>query len=233
MISSRDSSSGSDSDSEDGDSDSSGGSSLSGGEIAGIAIGAVSGVVLIAGLLICLFLRRKRRSKQRAYEVTNISTHPAMTTVGGPAQNGNMPYSSADVSGWSQTESPPRAVAAASGTTATSSTPELDGRATQKAPNTELDGREIPYGKTPVALNPGVYELAGSKPVGGANFHGAARGRGDLTPATEEETSPQDSARVSDESPPSPYVSTIGTTWGERPVSEMVSPIHPHYSQRP
>lgn len=222
MIPSRDSGSspGGDDSSDQGGSN----SRLSGGEIAGIVIGAVGGTILLAALAACLFLRHRRRSKQRAYEVKDIQPTPGMTVIGGPAHGSYMPYSSADVSGWSpSTESPPQPLPV--GTAGSSSTPELDGHQTHVVPNTEIDGREISENKGPAANNPGVYELAGSHVDKGWTRR---QGQGDVTPATfTSSRSTESSNDVSEESPPSPYVSTMGTAWGQetRPVSDMVSPI--------
>lgn len=212
------------SDGGDGSSDQNGsGSGLSGGEIAGIVVGAVGGAILLAALAACLFLRRRRRSKQRAYEVKDLQAKPGMTMIGGPAQHSSMPYSSADVSGWTpSTDSPPQPVLA--GTAGSSSTPELDGRQTHATPDTEIDGKEIREGKHPVAKNAGVYELAGSHV--GDRWSGRPATK-DVAPDTSTSSPSAGSTNVSDESPPSPYVSTIGTTWGQetRPVSDMVSPV--------
>lgn len=95
--------------------------------------------------------------------------------------------------------------------------------------NTELDGKEISNEKPASTQNRQVFELAGSKVSDAQMRRNLDDGRQEATPARE--PSSNSSNRVSDESPPSPFVSTIGTTWAPegRPVSEMVSPINPSY----
>lgn len=200
-------------------------SGLSGGQIAGIAVGTVAGSLLLLALFACLFLRQRRRSKQRAYEVTEIPPNADMTMVGGPAYNSSAPYSSADVSGWSPSTSSPRRPVLADASNTSSPTPELEGNSNRIVPGTEIDGREIGPRKHPFAQSPGVYELAGSK-VGNDKM-----GRPDEPDtSTGSNMSAPSSHSCSDESPPSPFVSTIGTSWDPegRLVSEMVSPLNPH-----
>jgi hypothetical protein len=92
------------------------------------------------------------------------------------------------------------------------STVELDGQDTLIRPDTELDGRE---------LHP-VYELPGSTIAGGQTTEAE---RPDRAPSTVGALSSERGST----SPPSPYVSTMGTNWGagERPDSELVSPTTP------
>ncbi|KAK0382871.1 hypothetical protein NLU13_8787 [Sarocladium strictum] len=212
--------SGSDSQSESGQS----GSGLSGGEVAGIVVGAVVGTVVILALGACLFLRHRRRSKERAYNVTNISPRPSVTMVGGPAHVSGVPYSSADVSGWSpSTNSPPRPLDLQASVT-TGSTPELDGQQTQVIPGTEIDGKAIYAGEDSRPQKPGVYELAGSR-VDEAWMKGGDRRDGTPNSGLSSDLSND----VESGGPRSPTVSTTGTAWGEelRPVSELVSPVNP------
>lgn len=200
------------------------GSGLSGGEIAGIVVGAVVGTVVILALGACLLLRHRRRSKERAYNVTNISPHPSVTMVGGPAHVSGVPYSSADVSGWSpSTNSPPRPLDLQASVT-TGSTPELDGQQTQVIPGTEIDGKAIYAGEDSRPQKPGVYELAGSR-VDEAWMKGGDRRDGTPNSGLSSDLSND----VESGGPRSPTVSTTGTAWGEelRPVSELVSPVNP------
>lgn len=201
------------------------GTRLSGGEIAGIVIGSIAGFCFLVAAVAFLVLRWRRRKVKQSYEIGGVPPTPDMTMIGGPAHNSGMPYSSADVSGWTPSDgSSHRPITlAALDKNHSSSPPELDGDQTLLRPNTELDGREVPIGRSETTGKPKVFELAGSS-VDPDRLQ---------EPPSAVSSSPLN--RVSDESPPSPNVSTMGTAWGrdERPDSDLVSPTAATHSGRP
>lgn len=215
---------------------------LGGGAIAGIVVGCIAAVLIVAGIAAFVILRKRRKWMRRGYAVAAPKPAPDESVLKGPVFNSNphstdhsTPFSAADVSAPRSTaeysrstaDSPARPFAVAAGAGG-GSTPELDGHDTHVRPNAELDGREVnglgqePH---PTARNPGVYELPGSE-VAGGNERPAEPNReistvGDLPSFGEREPV--------DGSPPSPYVSTLGTNSAvdEREHNGLVSPTTP------
>jgi hypothetical protein len=227
----------SDPDSSGGGSSSSGnsGSKLSGGAIAGIVVAfLVVGILLAVALAFCI-LRKRRKWMSAGFRNTAKTPEPDESVLKGPVFNSGTQSSAANPSPFSAADmsAPNRSTAEYSRSAATdspanagtinesvggASTVELDGQDTLVRPNTELDGREL----HPVAENPGLYELPGSTVAGGQPREA---GQPDRAPST---VGALPSERGSN-SPPSPYVSTMGTNWGEgeRAESDLVSPTTP------
>jgi len=225
--------------SKDGASGASGGSSsssskLGGGAIAGITVACVVVGILLAAALAVFILRKRRKWMKAGFAVAAADPEPDESVLKGPVFNsaprstedGSTPMSAADVSATRSTaehsrsagESPAVPVAIA-GAAAGTSTPELDSRNVK--PDTELDGKEI----RPAAQSSGVYELPGSDVAasrrGGSGQHRGAFASGAI-PSSEERDG-------GSESPPSPFVSTMDTTWGldEPPNANHISPTTP------
>lgn len=219
---------------------------LGGGAIAGIVVGVVAAILLAAALVFCL-LRKRRKWMAQGFKKTRHTPEPDESVLKGPVFNSgttstvtgprSSPFSAADMSvparstaeySRSGADTPAR-TATNEGSPAGGSTVELDGRDTLIRPNTELDGREI----QPVAENPAVYELPGTEVAGD---RGIER---DGTPSSRAGSSPSNDSREGGNSPPSTYVSTLGTTWErderghERGNSELVSPTTPRQGHGP
>lgn len=225
-----------------GDSSSSKSSHLGSGAIAGIVVGSIAAVLLIIGIAVFVILRKRRKWMKKGYAVAAPRAEPDESVLKGPVFNSNThstdhstPFSAADVSAprstaeysRSNADSPAAPLAVAAGA-AGGSTPELDGRETHVRPNAELDGTEVNGSGEPihpVARNPGVYELPGSEVAGETerpaepnreiSTVGALPSFGERGPV--------------DGSPPSPYVSTLGTNSDidEREHNDLISPTTP------
>lgn len=159
---------------------------------------------------------------------------PVLNSGNQSAVDGSTPMSAADVSATRSTSNPSESTTGSSlvppmtfsEKMAGGSTPELDGHDTHVKPSTELDGRELlhVHGSAAERL-PAVHELPGSE---------VTRGKGrllepDRTPSNSD-TSPLSLGRgEGNDSPPSPYVSTEGSSWGQDETvnSDIVSPTTP------
>jgi hypothetical protein len=230
--------------SEDGSSSGTGGSSLSGGEIAGIVIGSLVGLIII-GALIAFCIRRQR--KKSAYAVS--SPEPDMAVITGPVHNASVSrsvkYYSPDAIGTSnETSNEPSnatstgesnsashgaygaASSLAKGSSIASDQPqELDAEHTQIKPTTELDAeaQQIggPSNQGETLQVPSSHELGGRGVVTTESGHESTVG-----------TTPPRAAGVQDgEEPASPFVSTLGSTgWPEDmgdASTDLVSPTTP------
>ncbi|KAK9419014.1 putative Peptidase A1 domain-containing protein [Seiridium unicorne] len=182
------------------------GTSLGGGSIAGIVIGCVLLALLIAAVVFVLLRRRKKR----AYAASE--PEPDESVLTGPVHN-SAPKST--------TDSP---VNFASEKASGAHGSELDGEDTHVRPNVEMDGTSQQiyqlHGESmqPRSETPVYYELAGSE-----------AGRTETDQVSTVGTLPSRDEREGDESPPSPFVSTLGTTgWqDERGDADLVSPSTP------
>lgn len=220
-------------------SSSSGSSKLSGGTIAGIVIACIAVAALIAAGLAYAILRKRRKWMRKGFAVAATKPEPDEAVLKGPVFNSeprsttdnSTPFSAADIS------SGPRSTAEYSRSAANSSParPPTIGEDTTGAPTQELDGR-------PVAENPGVYELPGSFVAGAAGrkpdlgqHELPVGGRTSRIPSTRTPLHTEEEA--TNESPPSPFVSTLGTDWGNeeraRTSAAPVSPTTPtHHEAR-
>lgn len=220
----------------------SGHSHLSGGAIADIVVACVIVGILLAVAIAYVILRKRRKWMKAGFAVAAPKPEPDEFILDGPVFNSSphstaynsTPMSAADISAPRSTAECSRSAADSPArpdtieeNVAGSSTPELDGRDTLIRPNTELEGTEI----QPVAKNPLVYELPGSEVVGG-------RGREaepDRAPSTVGSLPSCDEREGGSDSPPSPFVSTLGTfrEQDERADSDLVSPTTPtHHAAR-
>lgn len=223
-----------------GGSSSSSGSHLKGGALAGVIVGCVVAGALIAAAVAFVVLRKRRQWIKKGFSVAGIKPEPDEAVLKGPVFNSDhqptdvhsTPVSAAAVSAptssmrQSATTSdspaglPEGLVADASGS-------QLDSHGTLIGSRTELDGTELQRTNTnktsPVAKNPGVYELPGSQV-------GVGRFREVLEPSSATSSSPLDNkSELTRDSPSSPLVSTLGSTWGrdERADAGIVSPVSP------
>ncbi|KAK4120755.1 acid protease [Parathielavia appendiculata] len=212
----------------DGALNSSGSSGLSGGAIAGIVIGCVALVALVATIII---LRKRRKWLGAAFAVAGREPPPSEAVLKGPVFNSpstrhgsgsgstprhsSVPYSANDVSAAgsrSTAEYDRRAssTVGGSGSVTNSSTPELDGSDTLVRPDAELDGKEIrgPGPLSPVAENPkGIFELPGSE-VAEHNSGQRRDSAWDRAPSPVS-TAGGDARERRNDSPPSPLTSTV------------------------
>jgi len=216
---------------------SSGGSNLGGGQIAGIVIGSVAGVLLIGGAIAVFVLRKRRKWIKAGFSANNKTLEPDESMLKGPVFNSadrsrstavnSSPFSPGDISGQgsaaaysaSNSRSPTSAAGMAAvgagagaggGAAAAAGGQELDGHDTHVVPSTELDGREI-----------GAHESGTTQPVarnpgvyelpgtevGGATARGVSSEM-DRPPSTVP-TLPS----VDGHSPPSPMTSTMASDW--------------------
>ncbi|KAH8812244.1 aspartic peptidase domain-containing protein [Xylogone sp. PMI_703] len=239
-----------------GNPNSSKGSHLSGGAIAGIVIGCVAAVFLVAAAVAIFVLRKRRKWLKAGYAVAAPKIEPDEAVLKGPVFNAapgttdsSTPFSAADISATRSSagnsgsaEDSPAAlaavaaaaapiVAASSGTRGPGdSTPELDGR--HLRPNSELDGREIPSDPSnPVAQNPGVYELPGSE---GDRLTRPSEPNREISTVGDLPLFGDRQKR--NDSPPSPYVSTLGSNNSAVDEGEysdnIVSPATPSRNSR-
>lgn len=215
---------------------------LSGGAIAGVVVGCVLGVALVAAAVAFFVLRKRRKWMSAGFAVVGKAPEPDTSVLEGPVFNsggalvstaaGSSPLSAArgsaapSSSGGGRSSfapvgsvSPPKPVAG--GGVVDAGNAELDGRDTQIRPSSELPGAEV----GPVARNQGVYELPATPAVAGqcgeAHADGSISAVGGLP-------SHDEGGRFHD-SPPSPFVSTVGSGWGhdERTGVDHVSPDTP------
>ncbi|KAK0668400.1 aspartic peptidase domain-containing protein [Cercophora samala] len=228
-------------------------SNLSGGEIAGIVVGAVLGVALIAGGIALCFLRKRRKWIGSTYAAKDpepdesvlkgpVFNSPSFRHASESTQNGSssVPYSAADVSGARSTPttmdhsrsgsgpSPGMVTGVSPNDTGTSGgTVELDGDDTAVKPNTELDGREVQKMLPSVAENPsGVFELPGAKAGADSGSKAMEPHQHHRAPSTVGSLPSADEGR---DRTPSPLTSTVGPNWRPGRVStiEPVSPDSP------
>jgi hypothetical protein len=228
--------------SKDSDSSAGGGSSSSGspnlsrGAIAGIIVACVIVGILLAIAAALVILRKRRKWMKAGFAAVATKTEPDDLVLQGPVFNSaarstagtSTPRSTADIAAprstgeCSRLADSPAAPTAVGETVAGGAAVELDARDTHIRPSTELDGKEI-HIQRPVAKNPGVYELPGSAAAGGKSKEAEL----DRPRSTVVALPSGDERETGNESPPSPYISTLGTTWGQdgRPDSELVSPV--------
>jgi len=216
---------------------------MSGGTIAGIVIGAILGVLLIATAIAVFILRKRRKWIGTGFAVASKKPVPDESVLKGPVFNDNsrhgstpgssVPFSADDISANRSTAECPRSESAAiseSAAAAAGSTVELDGHDTAVRPNTELDGHEI-QPLPSVAESPGgLYELPGtavaSHSARGGNPHRKS-------PSTIASLQSRDEREGANHSPPSPLTSTFDGTWEaerkSRGDSLLVSPDHVNF----
>jgi len=222
-----------------------GGAHLSGGTIAGIVVGCVLAVALVAAAIAFCILRKRRKWMRAGFAAVDKAPEPDTSVLEGPVFNsggrtstaaGSTPMSAAAVSAARSTgerssfggaavaasTSPPKPVSVVDGNA------ELDGRDTQVEPDNELAGTAV----NPIARNPGVYELPATPAAEGesaeAQMERAHSTLGNL-PTHGEIGGVHDS-------PPSPYVSTMGSAWGQDDRAgpdHLVSPDTPVRRQGP
>lgn len=205
---------------------------LSGGTIAGIVVGSVLGVLLLAAVVVVLILRQRRKWMKEGYSIAAPKTQPDESVLNGPVFNSGsrstpgvpaLPPSSADLSvaGTMSTaeysrsganSAPAPAVIGGDDVGNPESTPELDGADTAIKPSTELEGNEV------VTQHPGVHELPGTEVRGGMHREISTVGSLPFFDKTGEGYG-RDSQRSSS-------VSTMGSIGprDNRPVSDLVSP---------
>jgi hypothetical protein len=203
--------------------------------------------ILAAVALAFLILRKRRKWINKGFNVAKTDpTEPDMAVLKGPVFNSASPSTAHGSNATPESAAalmaaPSRSTAeytrngsAADGSTparsvttgdnvvaAGGSTVELDGRDTLIRPDAELDGREI----HPIAENPGVYELPGTA----VPEELGSEGHGNPSPSAVGSSPSNDGRDAADHSPPSPFTSTMDTSWGDRPESEMVSPTTPRH----
>ncbi|KAK4199485.1 aspartic peptidase domain-containing protein [Triangularia verruculosa] len=238
-------------------SSSSSSSGFGGGAIAGIVVGAILGVALIAGAIALCFLRKRRKWIGSTYAGAAKEPEPDESVLKGPVfnspsfrhasestQNGSssVPFSAADVSGARSTPttadhsqtgsgpSPALAMGVSPNDTGTSGgTVELDGDGTAVKPHTELDGKEVQKPLPSVAENPsGVFELPGVKAGADSGSKAMEPQHHHRAPSTVGSLPSADDGR---DRTPSPLTSVVGPNWRPGRVSivepDPVSPDTP------